>query len=110
MSNIAQHRCVIAMDEIRQVWTDGAASSIDRMALAAHRLFAEKFAVTAGPTAAFEFGRAGGNKGVVPLAIRERPRQQQPTERKRPRPIVLIRRPFDRERRRAACFREMNLD
>ena len=98
------------MDKIRKVGPDGAAASVDCVALRTHRLLAEEFAVTAGPTAARQLRRADGNESILRLAARVGPRQQQAAERKRPRPIILVRRPFDRERRGAALLREPNFD
>ena len=90
-ADVAQHRFVIAVDQIREVRPDLAAAPMHLMALRALGLFAEEHVAAARPVAAFQLGNvAGGVQRGVGGPRQGGPRQEQPVQRQRPRPVVLV--------------------
>ena len=95
LRDVAQHRGVVAVDEVRQVGADGAAVAVDRVALRAAGLVAEELAA-AGPAAAFELRRARRRDRLascLPLASAHGTNDA--AQRQRPRALVFVRGPAD---------------
>ncbi len=97
-ADVAPDGLVIAVDQVRQVGADAAAAAVDLMALRALGLVAEEDRAAARPVAALQLGDfpVGVQRGVG-RPRQGRPGQEQPMQRQRPRPVVLIRRISDVE-------------
>src|SRR5215212_2472288 len=89
LRDVAQDRCVIAVNQVGQVRADGPALTVDRVALRARRLFAEELLAPARPTAAFQLFGACDDRGLIErLGAGVGPRQQDAMQLQWPGPLI----------------------
>src|SRR5262249_12439037 len=107
IAQIAQHRLVITVDEVRQVGPDAPALTAYLMTTRALALVAEKDGMAGLPIAARQLGR--WFRCAYWLSQLRRPRQQQAPQRQRTRARVFVRGVGHVQHHGASRFREADL-